>query len=86
MVMKTVEVTFHVEVEMDESRFTPEFMADFNETIFPCDSLDEHACHLAQMAVRGVLSDKFTEGYGRLADMGIKTTVMMLLEPRVLEP
>lgn len=83
---KTVEVVFHVDVEMDEEKFTPEFMAEFSEAISAdIDSLDEHAKHLAQMAARGVLSEKFTEGYGPLSGMGISTRVMMLEEPRVVE-
>lgn len=83
---KTVEVVFHVDVEMDEQKFTPAFMAEFSEAISAdIDSIDEHAKHIAQMAARGVLSDKFTEGYGPLTDMGISARVMMIEEPRIVE-
>lgn len=72
MSKRTVEVTFFVEVEMDDSKFTPEFMSEFQQTMFNYDTLDEHAEYLAWLAVRGLLDEDFTEGYGPLKDMGIK--------------
>jgi hypothetical protein len=81
---RTVEVRFVVDVEMDDSKFTPEFMEEFRKTFFDFETLDEHACHLAQLAAREVLDENFTEGYGPLKGMGIKTQVMMADEPRVM--
>jgi len=75
MSKRIVEVTFNVEVEMDDSKFTPEFMEEFRETFFRFETLDEHAEHLAWLAVRERLDENFTEGYGPLNDMGIKVTV-----------
>jgi hypothetical protein len=72
---RIVEVTYHVEVETDDSKFTPEFMKDFRETIFNFETMDEHAEHLAWLAVRERLDEGFTEGYGPLKDLGIKVTV-----------
>lgn len=83
---RLVEVTFYVDVEMDETKFTPEFMEEFRKYFFPFDCLDDHACHIAQLAAREVLDEKFTEGYGPLKDMGIKANVTMPYEPRVVEP
>ncbi len=83
---KTVEVVFHVEVDMDESKFTPAFMSEYRELISEViDTLDEHAKHIAQMAARGVLSENFTEGYGPLREMGIKARAMIIEEPRIVE-
>lgn len=75
MATRIVEVTFNVEVEMDDSKFTPEFMEEFRGSFFQMHTLDEHAEHLAWLAVRERLNEDFTEGYGPLKDMGIKVTV-----------
>lgn len=72
----TVEVTSIVEVTLDETKFTPEFFAEFNETISDWgDDLAEHAKHLAWVHATGVEAldgyGAFVEGYGKAADMGI---------------
>ncbi|WP_457798122.1 hypothetical protein [Methylocystis sp. S23] len=82
---RTVEVVFVVDVEMDEAKFTPEFMAEFYKHFFHIDTLDEHAGHIAQLAVREVLDERFTEGYGPLKDMGIEAKVHMFDKPRIIE-
>ncbi len=70
---KTIEVSHFVEVTVDESKFTEEFMQEFSESFFPIDTIDEHREHLAQMYARGVCDDDgFIEGYGPAKDMGIK--------------
>jgi len=71
---RTVEVTTFVEVEIDESQFTPEFMEAFRASFFPFHTLEDHIEHLAQLQARGAIGwiDSFVEGYGRLDKMGIK--------------
>jgi hypothetical protein len=72
---RTVKVTTHIDVEIDESKFTPEFMEAFREGFFPFHTLEDHVEHLARNRALGVLgwrSDSFAEGYGPLDDMGIK--------------
>lgn len=71
---KLVEVTITMEVTVDESKFTEAFFAEFRESFYRFHTLDEHLCHIGQMAARGVISGwqgEFVEGYG--ADMGIRT-------------
>lgn len=69
---KTVVVSQTVEVTLDESKFTPEFMAEFKRSFYEFDTIDEHRKHLAQLHARGLCDDfSFIEGYGRAQDMGI---------------
>lgn len=64
------------EIEIDESKFTDEFMEEFRQHFFPFYDLEDHAEHIAQMQARGVIdiisSPEFVEGYGPSNDMGIK--------------
>ena len=79
MITKTIQVTQAVEVTVDETKFTPEFMAEFREGFYPFNDLDEHVEHIAQMEARGLLTGlekEFIEGYGMAVDMGIKATVV----------
>ena len=65
--MKTfeVEVTRVVHVCLDETKLTPEFMAEFRENLFNLHTLEEHAEHLAQLHARGLVDAlSFIEGYG----------------------
>ncbi len=70
---KIVEVTQTIEVEVDEKKFTPNFMSDFKKHFYDFDSVDDHIKHIAQMEARGLIQreDQFVEGYGNLDDMGI---------------
>lgn len=70
MVVSTVEVT------LDETKFTPEFMNEFRESFYPCMSLEDHAEHIAQLEVKDLLDKDFTEGYGPLEDMGISAIIV----------
>ena len=74
----TVEVTHEVEVTLDETQFTPEFLAHFASYMFDLDGVDGHAEHLAQMHVRGLAGwpDTFIEGYGPAEKMGIAFKVL----------
>ena len=88
--MKTMqfEVRQTVTVSLDETKFTPEFMEEFNSMIFDAGTVEdgalvEHGQHLAQLAARGVIPDfittkhgEFIEGYGPSAAMGIAVRVL----------
>lgn len=70
-----VRVTQWVEVELDETKFDEVFMAEFQESFFPYDRLEDHAEHLGQLYARGIAgasSDEFIEGYGPVKEMGIR--------------
>lgn len=80
MITKTVEVLQIVEVTVDETKFTPEWMQSFRETFYSFDSLNEHLEHLGQLAAREMIyqpqvTNQFIEGYGNASDMGIATRV-----------
>ena len=79
--MKTfsVEVTVSVDVTLDETKFTPEFFEEFNDSITDWgDDLEEHAKHLAWVHATGVEDlayvsrAPFVEGYGPVDEMGIQ--------------
>lgn len=71
MIIKRVRVTQLVTIQVDETKFTPEFMEEFRASHYRFHSLDQHIEHLGQLAARGGLSD-FTEGYGPIEEMGIR--------------
>jgi uncharacterized protein (DUF2126 family) len=73
---RQVEVTFVVNVEVDETKFTPEWIEDWQKVFYPFNTIDDHLEHIAQMEARDILNPKFTEGYGPLTDMGIKASVV----------
>lgn len=67
-----------VEVELDETKFTDEFMKEFSKYI--CDyDLEQHAEHIAWLVASGridiSLIPEFIEGYGMSDEMGIKASV-----------
>lgn len=84
-----VRVEQTVEVTLDETKFTPEFMTEFPKSFFPFDTLDEHAEHLAQLHARGVYDMEFpkvfVEGYGPTDAMGI-TAVTVDVETEIMHP
>lgn len=70
---KAVQVTQVVRVTIDESKFTPEFMREFQAHFYPFTSIERHLEHLAQLYARGLADNfAFIEGYGPAKDMGIK--------------
>jgi hypothetical protein len=74
MVKQTVLVTSEVDVTVDETKFTEEWMAEFRKSFYPFFTVQDHIEHLAQLYARGVIDgfDKeFVEGYGPLKEMGI---------------
>lgn len=75
---RMVDVTFCVEVEIDESKFDDEFFSQFNSCISDYgDDLEEHMNHLAYQHIYNSLdSNDFIEGYGLASDMGIKFDIL----------
>lgn len=64
-------------IEIDETKFTDQFMEEFRQSFFPFDTTDEHFEHIAQLQARGVIDlefnpTEFIEGYGPANEMGIK--------------
>jgi hypothetical protein len=77
MITKEIAVTQWVQVTIDETKFTPEFLAEFDQYVFKfgtdSEAIDRHFKHLAQLYTRGIYDDySFIEGYGQAEDMGIK--------------
>lgn len=75
----SIDVTQTVEVELDETKFTDEFMEEFRESFFQFWTLADHADHIAQLQARGIIDAErvpgFIEGYGPSDEMGIKAKV-----------
>lgn len=79
-----VEVTQNIVITLDETKFTPEFLAEFNAGIVDWgDDLEKHAEHLAWTHATGrhdleyttAATAPFVEGYGPVCDLGIKAKV-----------
>lgn len=71
----TITVTQEVSVELDESTFTPEFLAEYSKHIGDLESVDDHVVNLARMFATGLIDGyptEFVEGYGQLSEKGIK--------------
>lgn len=81
-----VEITQFVRVTLDPAKFTPEFMAEFRQSFYQFNDIEQHAVHLAQLAARGVaelspyLPDEFVEGYGPIGEMGISAEITGIRE------
>ena len=74
---RTVRVTQLVDVEIDETKFTEEWMAGFSGYMFPCNTVEKRIEHLAQLEARGYLRECFIEGYGPATDMGIRCRALV---------
>lgn len=72
---REVEVCFVVEVEIDETKFTEEWMKEFRKNFYPFYTLEDHIEHIAQLEAREILTPVFVEGYGPLKSMGIKAEI-----------
>lgn len=70
-VRRQVEFRQVVSVEVDESKFTPEFMQQFRDDFYQFHTLDQHIVHLGTLKARGMDGD-FIEGYGKVEEFGIK--------------
>jgi hypothetical protein len=77
MITKTVQVTFRVNVTVDETKFTEDFLTEFTESFFPFQNIDDHIKHLAQLAAREFIDgpSTFIEGYGVASEMGISVDI-----------
>lgn len=75
---KTVTVTQVVEVVLDESKFTAEFIEEFRYYFFDFKTIEDHAKHLAEMEATGKTEGHYIEGYGDLRELGIELTVLEL--------
>ena len=74
MTTKTLTVTQDITITVDESKFTPEFMANFNRYFHELNTVEDHMKYLAEVYARGIVTSygDFLEGYGPLDKMGIK--------------
>ncbi len=71
---KSVGVSQLIEVEVDEKKFTPEFMAEFRASHYQFHDVEDHIEHLAQLHARGIADNfsDFIEGYGDPKEFGIR--------------
>lgn len=73
-----------VEVQLDETAFTPEFFEQYRSVIDDKDTVEEHAEYLAWAQASGLYdmegeyANPFAEGYGPVKDMGISARVVSL--------
>jgi len=75
---KSVIVKQYVEVEIDETKFTEEFIETFREVFYNFHDIEDHIEHLAQLHCRGIADNySFIEGYGEAKEMGIKFNMMI---------
>lgn len=73
-----VDITQRLYVEIDESKFTAEWLADFRKTFYKLNDIVDHVEFLAKLEARGVIhtqdQDCFIEGYGQASDFKLKIT------------
>jgi hypothetical protein len=82
--MKTIYVLVKqtVKVELDETKFTPEFLEEFAAHFFDYECVEQHAEHIGQLAAREVYAfnrhrpTEFVEGYGEIGKFGITAEVI----------
>lgn len=74
---RTFEVQRTVTVTLDESKFTPEFMAAFRKSFYDFETVEEHAAFIAEARATGVIHSAYDhlEGYGRLTEFGVKISI-----------
>lgn len=78
---RKIKVVQVVEVEVDEDKFTDDFLSRFRQTQYDFD-LSDHLNHIAQLEARGILQPEFVEGYGPAKDMGIRACASVVeIEP-----
>lgn len=70
---KNVTVTFDINIEVDETKFTNEYMETFRKYFYEFETIEEHIQHLAKLEARWMLED--SEGYD-IRGMGIKAQIM----------
>lgn len=74
MITKTIIVSQEIEVTIDETKFTPEFMQEFRDHMYDFHDIADHMEHLAILYATGVVDEvpSFVEGYGDIDEMGIE--------------
>ncbi len=74
--MKKYRVEKEIGIELDESKFTPEFLAAFDGHIFEMDGgIEGHRRRLVELYADGRIDNSSdVEGYGKLSDLGIRFT------------
>lgn len=76
-----VQVTQTVEVALDPTKFTPDFMNEYNKNFSDFgDDLARHAEQIAYLEATGQIphGNAFVEGYGPIRDMGIEVSNQMI--------
>ena len=84
---RRVQLTQTIEVEIDEAKFTAEFLSDFRASFYDFHDINDHLEHLAQLYARGLIDafgDSFIEGYGPQSSMGIKFISSQVTDMEVL--
>ncbi len=78
----TVTISQEITVELDETKFTKEFVEEYNNYIGFVGDMDDfeemmrgHASNIAELEARGVWDEDFTEGYGPPKELGIEVKV-----------
>lgn len=76
MITKTITVSQEIEVTIDDTKFTSEFMQEFRDHMYDFHDVADHMEHLAILYATGVVDEvsSFVEGYGNLDEMGITTS------------
>lgn len=87
MLTEIVCVTQYIKVTLDETKFTPEFFAEFNASIFDAgNDINAHFKYLAELYATGRNDeDDFIEGYGPARDMGIRLRPAFGIEIEIME-
>ena len=68
-----VDVTLSMTVDLDTSKFTPEFMAAYKRHFQPFETIEDHVRYLATAGVNNDLREE--EGYPPFEQMGIDVSV-----------
>jgi len=73
-----VTTVHYVNVEIDESKFTDEFMQEFRSDFYNFWTIGDHVKHIARLYANGGVSEfdkqHFIEGYGAQCEMGISVS------------
>ena len=72
---RTISVVQTIEIEADESKFTPDFLENFNRYFHECPTVEDHLAYIARSYASGIVRSHrdFLEGYGILTEnFGVK--------------
>lgn len=65
-------VTMAVKVALDETKFTPEWIEDFERYMYPIGDVEGARRDLARLYLSGLAHNDFVEGYGSLKELGVE--------------